>query len=126
MLSTGNENDLSRKYREYVESSSFPYVINLKGQQCEIREYLEGLYSTIVVKDISLRKKPTDTMMIERVIQFIFDNIGNHLSKKKIADTMTSEGRKIDVKPLTSTLILLWKALFCIVRQGTTSRESNI
>ena len=83
MLSTGNENDLSRKYREYVESSSFPYVINLKGQQCEIREYLEGLYSTIVVKDISLRKKPTYIMMIERVIQFIFDNIGNHLSKKR-------------------------------------------
>lgn len=98
VLSTGDENDLSRKYREYVESSSFPYVLNLKGQQREIREYLEGLYSTIVVKDISLRKKLTDTMMLESVIRFIFDNIGNQLSTKKIADTMTSEGRKIDVK----------------------------
>lgn len=98
VFSTGDENDLSRKYREYVESSSFPYVLNLKGQQREIREYLEGLYSTIVVKDISLRKKLTDTMMLESVIRFIFDNIGNQLSTKKIADTMTSEGRKIDVK----------------------------
>lgn len=98
VLSTGDENEISRKYREYVESSSFPYVLNLKGQQREIKEYLEGVYSTIVVKDISLRKRLTDTMMLEIVIRFVFDNIGNQLSTKKIADTMTSEGRKIDVK----------------------------
>lgn len=98
VLSTGDENELSRKYREYVESSSFPYVLNLKGQQREIKEYLEGVYSTIVVKDITLRKRLTDTMMLESVIRFVFDNIGNQLSTKKIADTMTSEGRKIDVK----------------------------
>ena len=34
-------------------------------------------------------------MMLESVTRFIFDNIGNQLSMKKIADTMTLDGRKI-------------------------------
>lgn len=98
VLSTGNRDALSRKYREYLELSSFPYALNLKGQPKEIRDYLEGLYSTIVVKDIAARKKISDTFMLESIIRFVFDNVGNQLSTKKIADTLTSEGRKVDVK----------------------------
>ena len=107
--STGSTDDLSRKYREYIETSSFPYVLNLKGQPKEIRDYLESLYSTIVIKDISSRRKITDTMMLESVIRFVYDNIGSQLSTKKIADTMTSEGRKIDVKTVKKFLDALLK-----------------
>ncbi|MCM1560103.1 MAG: ATP-binding protein [Butyrivibrio sp.] len=96
--STGSENDLARKYTDYLENSSFPYTLELAGQPREIRDYLEGLFSTIVVKDIAWRKKIADTMMLRSVLRFLFDNIGNSLSSKKIADTMTSDGRKIDVK----------------------------
>ena len=63
-----------------------------------MRDYLEGVYNTIVVKDIAARKKIADTMMLESVTRFVFDSIGSQLSTKKIADTMTSSGRKIDVK----------------------------
>lgn len=96
--STGSESDLARKYVDYLENSSFPYTLELAGQPKEIRDYLDGLFSTIVVKDITQRKKITDTMMLKSVLRFLFDNIGNPLSSKKIADTMTSDGRKIDVK----------------------------
>lgn len=96
--STGDTKELSRKYLEYIENSSFPYTLDLKGQPKEITLYLEGLYNTIVVKDISQRKKFPDTMMLESIARFVFDNIGNPMSTKKIADTMTSFGRKIDVK----------------------------
>lgn len=94
----GDTKELSKKYLEYIENSSFPYTLDLKGQPKEIRDYLEGLYNTIVVKDISQRKKFPDTMMLESIARFVFDNIGNPMSTKKIADTMTSFGRKIDVK----------------------------
>jgi len=96
--STGSESDLARKYVDYLENSSFPYALELAGQPKEIRAYLDGLFSTIVVKDITQRKKITDIMMLKSVLRFLFDNIGNPLSSKKIADTMTSDGRKIDVK----------------------------
>lgn len=98
MESTGNMNDRGIKYAEYLQNSSFPYTLELKNQPNEIREYLEGIYNTIVVKDIVNRKKITDTLMLKSVLQFIFDNIGNPLSSKKIADTMTSAGRKIDTR----------------------------
>lgn len=96
--STGSMNDRGIKYAEYLQNSSFPYTLELKNQPEQIREYLEGIYNTIVVKDIVSRKKVTDTMMLQSVLRFVFDNIGNPLSSKKIADTMTSEGRKIDTR----------------------------
>ena len=104
MESTGSMNDRGVKYTEYLENSSFPQTLELKGQPDEIRDYLEGLYNTIVVKDIENRKKITDTMMLKSLLRFVFDNIGNPLSSKKIADTMTSAGRKIDVKTVEKYL----------------------
>ena len=104
MESTGSMNDRGIKYAEYLQNSSFPFTLELKNQPDEIRDYLEGIYNTIVVKDIINRKKITDTMMLKSVLRFVFDNIGNPLSSKKIADTMTSEGRKIDTKTVEKYL----------------------
>lgn len=104
MESTGNMNDRGIKYTEYLENSSFPYALELKGRPEEIRDYLEGIYSTIVVKDIINRKKITDTMMLKSILRFVFDNIGSPLSSKKIADTMTSGGRKVDAKTVEKYL----------------------
>lgn len=104
MKSTGNMNDRGIKYAEYLESSSFPYALELKGQPNELRDYLEGIYNTIVVKDIVNRKKITDTMMLKSLLRFVFDNIGSPLSSKRIADTMTSDGRKIDAKTVDKYL----------------------
>ena len=104
MESTGNMSERGIKYTEYLENSSFPYTLELKGQPDEIRDYLEGIYNSIVVKDIVNRKKITDTMMLKSVLKFVFENIGSIISSKKIADTMTSAGRKIDVKTVEKYL----------------------
>ena len=89
---------LSQLYRSYIETTSFPYGLELQGHPKELRDYLEGIYNTVVVKDLVSRKKIPDVMMLESVARFLFDAIGSPLSTKKIADTMTSSGRKIDVK----------------------------
>jgi hypothetical protein len=108
--STGSESDLARKYVDYLENSSFPYTLELTGQPREIRDYLDGLFNTIVVKDITQRKRITDIMMLKSVLRFLFDNIGNPLSSKKIADTMTSDGRKIDVKTVEKYIAALMES----------------
>lgn len=110
VLSTGSSSELARKYTAYVETSSFPYALQLAGQPKELRDYLDGIYNTIVVKDIAQRNKIPDPMMLESVLRFIFDNIGNQLSTKKIADTMTSNGRKIDVKTVGKYLKALMES----------------
>ena len=104
MISTGSMNDRGIKYVDYLQNSSFPYTLELEGQSDEIRNYLEGLYNTIVVKDIINHSKISEPMMLKSILKFIFDNIGNPLSSKKIADTMTSSGRKIDTRTVEKYL----------------------
>jgi len=95
---TGDRKDLGKKYLNYLKYSSFPYTTMLDENEERITEYLQGIYSTVMLKDIISRKKVSDVMMLESVIRFIYNNIGNLMSTKKISDTMTSDGRKLDVK----------------------------
>jgi predicted AAA+ superfamily ATPase len=81
-------------YRNYVYNSSFPYTVGLKSRR-NIHAYLDGLYNTVILNDIVERKSISDPAMLKSVIKFMFDNIGNTCSTKKIADAMTSAGRKI-------------------------------
>lgn len=81
-------------YRNYVYNSSFPYTVNLTSRK-HIHTYLDGLYNTVVLNDIVERKRIQDPAMLKSVIRFLFDNIGNTCSAKRIADAMTSAGRKI-------------------------------
>lgn len=100
VMATGQSENLSKAYRQYIETSSFPYVLELLQTPQEINSYLEGIYNTILVKDIIDRKKIADTNVLKSVTQFIFDNIGLELSSKRIADTLTSNGRKSDPKTI--------------------------
>ena len=104
MISTGSMNDRGIKYVDYLQNSSFPYTLELEGKSDEIRSYLEGLYNTIVVKDIINHSKISEPRMLKSILKFIFDNIGNPLSSKKIADTMTSSGRRIDTRTVEKYL----------------------
>ena len=97
---TNQTANLSSAYRQYVQTSSFPYVIELLETPQEINSYLEGIYNTILVKDIVDRKRITDTLILKSVTRFLFDNIGLELSSKKIADTLTSNSRKSDSKTI--------------------------
>ena len=82
-------------YRKYVELSSFPYVLQIEHDREMVHEYLLGLYNTIVLKDVVGRRKIADVMMLQSVVRFLADNIGNISVIKRISDTMTSLGRKI-------------------------------
>lgn len=95
---TGNDQNPPQKFSEYLEISSFPYTLELPGHPNEIHDYLDALLNTIIVKDIMYKNYFSDPMMLKSVMPFLFDNVGNQLSSKKIADTMTSDGRAIDTK----------------------------
>ncbi|MDE5574800.1 MAG: ATP-binding protein [Bacteroidales bacterium] len=103
---TGGRENLSQKYADYIAFSSFPYALEIEGES-ERLDYLSGIYSTIVLKDIVSRYKVADVTMLESVVRFAADNIGNILSTKRIADTMTSAGRKMDVKTVEKFLAYL-------------------
>ena len=81
-------------YNKYITESSFPYTTKLENK-AQIRQYLDGIFNTVVLNDIIDRNKIADPSMLKSVIAFMFDNIGNLTSAKKIADTLTSMNRKI-------------------------------
>ena len=89
---------LMQYYNEYIVNSSFPYTLQLENNLKNIYEYLSGIYNSVLLKDIVARLKIADVMRLESVVKYIFDNIGNLTSISKIANTLTSMGRKTDTK----------------------------
>ena len=102
----GDESDLQIKYQHYIRNGSFPYILQLSGRR-DIHAYLEGIYTSIVLKDIVARYRISDAGMLDSVIRFMFDNIGNLCSATKIANTMTSNGRKISAPTVENYLSAL-------------------
>lgn len=98
--------NIDRLYHDYIHNSSFPYTLELKRPK-DIKQYLAGIIDSIVLKDIVARKRFPDISMLQSVARFLFDNIGNLCSTKKISDTMTSAGRKISVHTVESYLSAL-------------------
>ena len=107
----GGQDNLQDSYNRYVTNSSFPYTLELDSTE-EISNYLDAVYNTIVVKDIMTRLKIQDVTMLESVIRFAADNIGNILSTKRIADLLTAEGRKIDQKTVEKYMHALCETFF--------------
>ena len=91
---------LMQYYNEYIVNSSFPYTLQLNNNLKNIYEYLSGIYNSVLLKDIVARLKIADVMRLESVVKYIFDNIGNFTSISKIANTLTSMGRKTDTKTI--------------------------
>jgi len=91
-------------YIDYVSYGSFPYIVNLRDNKTVISDYIEGIYNTIVMKDVIQRGHFNDSVTLESVIKFVADNIGNIFSTKKVADTLSSYGRKTDVKTVEKYL----------------------
>ena len=97
------EKRIDQLYQEYLHRSSFPYALELENSK-DVQQYLDGIYNSIIVKDIIARRRIGDVEMLKSVARFLFDNIGNMTSAKKIADTMTSAGRKISVHTVENYL----------------------
>ena len=91
---------LIQYYNEYIVNSSFPYTLQLENNLKNIYEYLSGIYNSVLLKDIVARLKIADVMRLESIVKYIFDNIGNLTSISKIANTLTSMGRKTDTKTI--------------------------
>lgn len=83
-------------FNNYLKQSSFPYVLQLEGQQSAVDTYLKDIFDSIILKDVVARLRISDVMMLESVVRYMASNIGSKLSAPKIAKTLTSMGRKID------------------------------
>ena len=90
-------------YDDYVRTGGFPFAVGLTSAD-ERRQYLEGILSTVLLKDVATAQKVANTTLLWSVTQFVFSNLGSLTSVKRIADTMTSAGRSISRQTVESYL----------------------
>lgn len=92
-VSAFDNNNYQQLFLDYMRNGGMPGNINiLKSNVNDLDNYLDGIFSTIVYKDIMARNNITDKLLLESVIKHIFDSIGSPISIKKISDTLTSKG----------------------------------
>ena len=90
---------------EYMKNGGLPYIAKLSGNTEKVDMYLEGIYNTIIVKDIeerqkrkekdSNKRKINDIALLKNISKFLASSVGSPVSMKSIADYITSGGRRI-------------------------------
>lgn len=89
-------------YELYSRYGGLPYLLNLPLEDETVNEYLKSVYSTIVFRDVVSRYKLRNTLFLEKLIQFLSENIGNLFSSKNISDYLKSQHTTISVNQIQS------------------------
>lgn len=89
-------------YDKYSRYGGLPYLINLELNDEMVNEYLKSIYSTIVFRDVVARYNLRNTAFLEKLIQFLSENIGNLFSAKNISDYLKSQHATISVNQIQS------------------------
>lgn len=85
-----DEKDIEKMFLEYLEWGGMPQIFNVSNEQ-ERKLYLRDLYNTIILVDIVERSKIKDINLLNRIIQFIMENIGGIISANTITNYLKSE-----------------------------------
>ncbi|MDR1018402.1 MAG: ATP-binding protein, partial [Lachnospiraceae bacterium] len=88
-----NISDLRVGLIEYIKNGGFPYATEISNRTV-YKEYLKGIYNTVILKDIVERLGSSNVLIMESIFKYICDTVGNLITPKKIADTLTSMNRK--------------------------------
>lgn len=91
---SGRDPDAPAIWGDFLRFGAFPYVLSLGRDPILVDGYLEGLFNTILVRDVMQRTDIHDARRLGDVARYLFDNVGNLTSIGRIADTLTSAGTK--------------------------------
>ena len=92
-------NDKTQAFEVYRIMGSFPVVVTQLKSDMELSDqYLEGIYNTILVKDVVTRKGVSDVALLKNIVKFLCSSIGSSVSIANITDYINNSGRKITQK----------------------------
>ena len=95
---------LSSEFLKYLRSGGFPGTHIADYSQEEIYKLVYDIYSSVILRDTVQRYGIRNVELLERTVKFVFDNIGNRLNAKNIADYFKSQHRKIDTNTVYNYL----------------------
>lgn len=94
----------------YLKYGGFPSVVDLGMNQEIVNSFLEGVYNTVILKDVIQRNSIKDVSLLENIFKFIAQNIGSIFSPRSISNTINSEGRKTTSETIDNYLSMLQNA----------------
>ena len=110
-----NMEDSDQALIHYLIMGGLPGLRTFKpDEKSQINDYLEGVYNTILVKDIVSREKVRNITQLENIIRFVADNIGKPISVTNIVRYMTSKNEKISDETVSNYLKYLRDAFLAI------------
>ncbi|MBQ9409428.1 MAG: ATP-binding protein [Clostridia bacterium] len=124
-----------RLFAEYMRYGAFPYVAGMEDVQEGADTYLEGIYNTIIIKDIEARyarksddpnnRKIADIALLRSIARFLAGSIGSPISVKSIADYITSTGRRVSQNTVSDYLDALKEpyVFYPVERYDVTGRQ---
>ena len=106
-----NKSDIS--FQNYLKYGGFPSISEIYGNIDRINDILDGIYNTVIVKDVIAKNKIKDEELLQRIVAFLADNISNPTSSNSIANSLVYAKRIEDTKkaPAVSTIENYIKAL---------------
>lgn len=97
--------DEERGLAEYMRDGGLPYIAMMERSSEKVETYLEGIYNTVIVKDIedrqirkerdSSKRKVTDILLLKTIARYLASVVGSPVSIRSITDYLTSNGRKV-------------------------------
>lgn len=82
-------------FEQYLKFGGLPAIHNFDYDKDTIYQYLEDIYNSVLLKDVIARNGIRDIELLERIVLYVLDNIGNTFSAKNISDFLKSQGRKL-------------------------------
>ena len=104
-----NNNDALNKYIRY---GGMPYLIHLPFDDEIVYGYLKSIYNTIILKDIVARYSIRDIDFLERLVEYLSDNLGSYVSSKRISDFLKAQRVSLSVNTVMNYLKFLANSFF--------------
>lgn len=92
-----DEKGLSREqhFSNFLRYGGLPGIHEMKWEDAALLRYLTDIFNSVLLKDVIKRNKIRDIHLLERIVQYLLDNIGNTFSAKTISDFLKNQGRKL-------------------------------
>ena len=97
-------------FETYLRTGGFPVIHTVDYDMDSAYQVVQDIYSSVILKDSVQRNNIRNVEILERVIRYTFDNIGNTFSGKNVADYFKSQQRKIDINTVYNYLNILEEA----------------
>lgn len=106
-----NQKDrFSIEFQNYMKYGGLPAFLNLPQDEESAEAYLMGIYNTVLLKDIVERNEIRDITILEDIMKFMMDNIGNLITAKKISDYLDRNRKKIHHNTVLNYMRMLEQA----------------